>query len=346
MKKSSVLRLVWLLVGILALMLFIGYMGVTRLLPVLSRVSLIAIVLLVFVELVGFVLYGTTWCVLIRSAGHQIRFGMCQMITFASVFISFLTSSGFALESMRVVLGSKEARMHAGESASTVILHRVVYIATILASTVAAIIALSARGLVPRAEALQLELASGVLIIIVLLGVFLSLSSRFIQSLQSVTSRIMRPILDRVQRLQEHEASLRVGRFLTDYESMFRQLLSNRRDMLLSFLLTSGDWSCSVILLWGVLAALGYTTSIWIVVIAMAVGEVVQMIPVPVPGMIGIYETSLTVSLITFGVPASVSASASILLRLITSIFDIPATGYAAYRYGYHVLMKELSRST
>jgi uncharacterized membrane protein YbhN (UPF0104 family) len=120
---------------------------------------------------------------------------------------------------------------------------------------------------------------------------------------------------------------------------------SNRRDMLLSFLSTSGDWSCSAILLWGVLAALGYTASIWIVIITMAVGEMVQMIPIPVPGMIGIYETSLTASLITFSVPASVSASAAILLRLITSVFDIPATGYAAYRYGYRVLMKDLTSS-
>jgi len=35
-----------------------------------------------------------------------------------------------------------------------------------------------------------------------------------------------------------------------------------------------------------------------------------------------------------------------ILLRLVTSVFDIPATGYAAYRYGYHALMKQFSGST
>jgi uncharacterized protein (TIRG00374 family) len=333
----------WLLAGILALLLFVNYMGVNGLLLILSRVNLIVIVLLVLVELLGFVLYGTTWYVLIRSSGHQIRFGMCQMITFASVFISFLISSGFILESMRVVLGSKEARMHTGESASTVILHRVVYITTVLASTVTAMLALSARGWMPRAEALQLELASGTLIIIILLGVFLSLSPRFIQPLKSVTSRIIRPIMGHVQRLQEHEASWSVERFLTDYENTFRRLLSNRRDMLLSFLSSSGDWSCSVILLWGVLATLGHIASIWIVVIAMAVGEMVQMIPIPVPGMIGIYETSLTATLITFSVPAPISASAAILLRLITSVFDIPATGYAAYRYGYRALMKSFS---
>ncbi len=346
MKKSSVVRVGWLLVGILALLLFIDYMGANGLLLILSRVSPIAIVLLVLVELVGFLMYGTTWYVLIRSSGHRIKFGMCQTITYASVFISFLTSSGFILESMRVVLGSKEAEMHTGESASTVILHRAVYIITVLVSTVTAMLALSIRGWLPHGEAVQLELASGVLMIIILVGVFLSVSPRFIQPLQSVAVRIIRPITDHVQRLQVHDPRWSVERFLTDYENTFRRLVSNRRDMLLTFFSSSGDWSCSIILLWGVLAALGHVASVWIVVIAMAVGEMVEMIPIPIPGMLGIYETSLTATLVTFSVPGSISASAVILLRLITSVFDIPATGYAAYRYGYGVLMKRFSGST
>ena len=346
MKKNSIMRLCWLLVGILILLFFVDYMGANGLLILLSRVSLIEVVLLVFVELVGFLLYGTTWYVLIRSSGHRIKFGMCQTITFASVFISFLTSSGFILESMRIVLGSKEADMHSGESASTVILHRVVYVITVLVSTVMAMFTLSVRGWLPRAEAFQLELASGVLLIIILVGIFLSLSPRFIPTLQSVATRIVRPIMERVQRLQEHDVSSDVERFLSDYESTFRRLLSSRRSMLVTFLSSSGDWSCSILLLWGILATLGHVASVWIVVIAMAVGEMVEMIPIPIPGMLGVYETSLTATLVTFSVPGSVSASAVILLRLITSVFDIPATGYAAYRYGYGVLMKRLSGSS
>jgi uncharacterized protein (TIRG00374 family) len=243
-------------------------------------------------------------------------------------------------------LGSKEAEMHTGESASTVILHRVAYIITVLVSTVTAMLVLSVKGWLPHAEAVQLEFASGVLIVIILVGLYFSLSSRFIQPLRSVTVRIIRPITGHVQRLQEHDPSWTVERFLTDYESTFRRLLSNRRDMLLTFLSSSGDWSCSLILLWGTLAALGHVSSVWIVVITMAVGEMVEMIPIPIPGMLGIYETSLTATLVTFSVPGQISASAVLLLRLVTSVFDIPATGYAAYRYGYGVLMKRLPGST
>jgi len=341
-----VVRLGWLLVGSLILLLFLDYMGVNQVLVVLSRVSIVAVVLLVLVELAGFLMYGTTWYLLIRSSGHRIKFGMCQTITFASVFISFLTSSGFILESMRVVLGSKEAGMHNGESASTVILHRVIYIITVLLSTLMAMLVLSFRGWLPRSEALQLEAASGFLLSIILVGIFLSLSPRFVRPLQSVMARIVRPITGHIQRLQEHDVSWTVERFIIDYENTFRRLVSNRRGMVVTFLSSSGDWSCSIILLWGILAALGHVSSVWIVVIAMAVGEMVEMIPIPVPGMLGIYETSLSATLITLGVPGLVSASAAVLLRLITSVFDIPATGYAANRYGYGVLMRKFSGSS
>ena len=324
-------------------MFFINYVGASGLLGVLSRVNLIVLVLLVFVELVGFLMYGTTWYVLIRSSGHRIRFGMCQEITFASVFISFLTSSGLILESMRVVLGSKEANMHTGESASTVLLHRVAYIITVLLTTVTAMFALSFKGWLPHGEALELEIASGILFAIILLGVFLSSSPLFIQPLQSIATRIIRPFMEHVKRLQEHEADWSVERFLTDYENTFRRLLSNRRAMLLTLMSSGGDWSCSVILLWGALAALGHVTSIWIAVVVMAVGEMVQMLPIPIPGMIGIYESSLTATLVTFGVSAPISASAALLIRLVESVFDIPATGYAAFRYGYKALTKGLS---
>ena len=332
------MRICWVLVGVVALLVFINYMGVSGLALIISRVNPIGIVLLVLVELGGFLMYGTTWYVLIRSSGHRIRFGMCQTITFASVFISFLTSSGFILESMRVILGSKEAGMRNGESASTVLLHRAVYLITVVVSTVTAMLVLSIRGWLPHVEAVQLEVGSGVLIILILLCVLLSLSHRFIQPLQSLATRIARPIANRVQRLQERDLGWSVERFLTDYENTFRRLLSNRRDMLLTFLSSAGDWGCSVLLLWGILAALGHVTSVWIVVIGMAVGEIIQMVPIPIPGMLGVYETSLTATLVAFNIPGPVSASAAVLLRLITSIFDIPATGFAAYRYGYQFL--------
>jgi uncharacterized protein (TIRG00374 family) len=105
-----------------------------------------------------------------------------------------------------------------------------------------------------------------------------------------------------------------------------------------SFAASLGDWACSVLILWVVLTAVGSTVSLWIVVVTMAIGEMIQMTPIAVPGMLGIYETAITASLSLFGVPVAVGASAALLSRIVTSWLDLPVTGIVAYHYGYKAL--------
>jgi uncharacterized membrane protein YbhN (UPF0104 family) len=67
----------------------------------------------------------------------------------------------------------------------------------------------------------------------------------------------------------------------------------------------------------------------------------IQMTPIAVPGMLGIYETAVTTSLSLFGIPIAVAASAALLSRIVTAWLDLPITGIAAYHYGYKVLEKQ-----
>jgi uncharacterized protein (TIRG00374 family) len=126
--------------------------------------------------------------------------------------------------------------------------------------------------------------------------------------------------------------------FLSDYHVGFRRMLSAPGHIMTSFAASICDWVCSVVFLWFVLVALGSSTSIWAVIITMAIGKMIQMTPIAVPGMIGIFEAAVTTSLTIFGVPVVVAASAAILTRIVTSWLDVPITGIAAYHYGYKVL--------
>jgi hypothetical protein len=67
-------------------------------------------------------------------------------------------------------------------------------------------------------------------------------------------------------------------------------------------------------------------------------GKMIQMNPIAVPGMLGIYEAAVTTSLSLFAVPVAVAASAALLMRIITFWPDLPITGLAAYHYGFKLL--------
>jgi uncharacterized membrane protein YbhN (UPF0104 family) len=70
----------------------------------------------------------------------------------------------------------------------------------------------------------------------------------------------------------------------------------------------------------------------------MAIGKMIEMTPIAVPGMLGIYETSITAALSVFSIPVAVAASAALLSRIVTAWLEIPITGMAAYHYGYKLL--------
>jgi uncharacterized protein (TIRG00374 family) len=118
----------------------------------------------------------------------------------------------------------------------------------------------------------------------------------------------------------------------------FRKMLAAKLFIFLSFLASLGDWSCAVAILWVVLLALQVHVPFWVVIITMAIGKMIQMTPIGVPGMLGIYEAAITASLTLFAIPVAVAASAALLSRIVTSWLDLPVTGIAAYHYGFKVL--------
>ncbi len=330
--------------GVAILVAFIYLVGVESFERILLQVNPQAILVMVGLQLLGFVFYATAWYVLIRAAGYRLPFLTCQGIAFASIFASYTMPSGVFLEAARCILGSKESGMKLGESTAAVILHRILYIIGFLASTALAVMVLLVGGRISSSEvfglaALPMTAMAGLLVLL-----YLSLSPKRLQPLLDRALRLAQPLIKLVQ--MEANMNGKADQFLADYHSGFRRMLSSRTRLSLSFLSSLGDWACSVLILWIVLIAVGFSTSPWVIVVTMAIGKMIQMTPIGVPGMLGIYEAAITTTLSLFKVPVAVAASAAVLSRLVTSWLDLPVTGIAAYHYGYKLLADRPFRST
>jgi len=291
---------------------------------------------MVAIELLGFFFYATAWYILIRATGHRMRFLTCQGVTFASIFASLTMPSGIFLEAIRVLLGAKESGMSMGESTATVILHRILYIVGFVASTMLALFALTLERRIGTSLSFELAVIplAATLGLALLLG--LSLNPRLLQPLMDRGLRILQPIIRLVAK--NNTVDTRSERFLSDYHVGFRNLLTSKGSVTESFTASLGDWGCSVVILWIVLISLGATISFWAVVVTMAFGKMIQLTPIAIPGMLGVYETAITTSLSFFGTPVAVAASAALLSRIVTYWLDLPVTGVAAYHYGYKIL--------
>jgi len=336
--KETIGRIASLGFGVVVLIVFINIVGINALKDVILRANPIFIMLTVGLELVGFMFYATAWYMLIRATGHRIPFFTCQGITFASIFVSYIMPSGIFLEAMRCLLGSRESGMSFGESTATVILHRMLYIVGFLGSTALALLGLMLVGSLSSSAIHDIAWLSVLSIVGLITLLYLSLNPKRTQAIMDHLLRFAEPLIRWVQK--ETKMSVKVNQFIDEYHVGFRRILSSRVNVLESFFASLGDWACSVLILWIVIFALGFEVSLWVVIIVMAVGKMIQMTPIAVPGMLGIYEAAVTVSLSLFAVPVVVAASAALLMRVITFWLDLPITGLAAYHYGYKLMRK------
>lgn len=289
--------------------------------------------------MLSFAFYASAWYILIRAAGYNMPFLVCQEITLASVFAVYTMPSGVFLEAARCILGSRETGMRLGESTATVILHRILYIVGFLASTAFALTALLSLGMMSGIVLVELATIPAFTIVGLVVLLYLSFDPKKAEPLLNRLLRLAQPIIRRVQK--EAMVEGKADRFLDDYNSSFRKMISSKRQMIFSFAASIGDWGCSVTILWIVLISMGAHTSLWVVMITMAIGKMIQMTPIAIPGMIGVYEAAITTALALFAVPVTIAASAALLSRIVTVWLELPITGVAAYHYGFKLLTNE-----
>jgi uncharacterized protein (TIRG00374 family) len=313
--------------------MFIYIVGLDELTKVISAVDPAVIVLMTGIQLLSLVFYGSAWFMLIRATGHKVPYLTCQGIAFTSIFACYTLPSGIFLEVTRVVLGAKESGMRLGESTATVVYHRILYIVGFLGSTSVAMLALTIGGQIISSAAIELSALPALAFVGLIILLYLSLQPKRIQPLLDRVLRLAQPLVKIIR--SEGTTDGKADQFLNDYQQGFRKMLSAKGHTAASFLASLGDWSCSVLILWLVLVSLGANFTFWIVVISLGVGKMIQMTPIAIPGMLGIYEAAITTSLALFGVPVAIGASAAILMRIITFWLELPVTGLAAYHYGF-----------
>jgi len=291
---------------------------------------------MVGLQLLSLTFYTLAWYLLIRAIGYRMSFLTCQGIALASIFAVYTMPTGIFMEGARCILCSKETGMKMGESTATVILHRMLYIIGFLASTAFSVTALTVIGGMNPVILEELSLIPAASVVGLILLLYLSLDPTRIQPLLDHILRFALPIIRLVQKKAVVDG--KVGKFLDKYRLGFRKMLSDKLRIILSFAASIGDWGCSVMILWMVLLSMGAHTSLWVAMITMAIGKMIQMTPIAIPGMVGVYEAAVTSTMALFAIPLSIALSAALLTRIVTVWLELPVTGVAAYHYGFKLL--------
>jgi uncharacterized protein (TIRG00374 family) len=322
-----------LIVGIALLAIFLYFVGFTEVIKTIRSVDPTLMLLAFTLDMAGLFLYGTCWYALLRGADLKIRFPTTISVALAGIFLCYITPSGAFMDASRVLLASKESEIRVGDGAATVILHKIIFTLGFITYALLAMIMLLVTGgvsysLFSGILAVTLFVIAGISAVILFVAKADQLG-RYAPGLVEKAKRVLHMVTGKYQRNVSS-----IGGVVGDFKRTFVKLLKTPRALLASYGLSLSYWTTSVLILYVVFLALGYKVSIWSTMLTITVGDFIQMMPIAIPGMVGVLEVATTTVLVVFGVPLSVAASATLLARIATFWFDLPVTGAAALYYG------------
>lgn len=320
--------------GIALLAVFVYFVGFREIVDTILKVDIHLMFLAFLLDMAGLLLYGSCWYVLLRAGGLSIRFRSCISIALAGIFTCYITPSGFFMDASRVLLASKESDVRIGDGAATVILHKIMFTLGFVTFGLLAMTMLSmTRGL---SHPLVLNLLTvTVLVVIGTIGIAVLIvkADKLGHHMQGITHRL-KSLLSKLAGRYYPTMLSSIGGLTNDFRRTFVKLVKSPKAILASYALALSYWTTSVLILYVVFLALGYSISIWIIMLTISVGDFIQMTPIAIPGMLGVIEVVTTTILVMFGTPLEVAASATLLARIATFWFDLPITGVAASYYG------------
>jgi len=321
-------------VGIALLAVFVYLVGFKEIVNTILKVDIHLMFLAFLLDMAGLLLYGSCWYVLLRAGGLSIRFRSCISIALAGIFTCYITPSGFFMDASRVFLASKESNVRIGHGAATVILHKIMFtLGFVTFGLLSMTMLFMTRGLSHPLALNLLTVTAFVVIGTIGVALLIVKADKLGHHMHGIT-KSLKSLLSKVAGRYYPTMLSSIGGLTNDFRRTFVKLVKSPRAILASYALALSYWTTSVLILYVVFLALGYSISIWIIMLTISVGDFIQMTPIAIPGMLGVIEVVTTTILVMFGTPLEVAASATLLARIATFWFDLPITGVAASYYG------------
>ncbi|MEM3833474.1 MAG: lysylphosphatidylglycerol synthase transmembrane domain-containing protein [Thermoprotei archaeon] len=121
------------------------------------------------------------------------------------------------------------------------------------------------------------------------------------------------------------------------------QLSKNRKHLIfLATMVMTLQWIFGSLMIYSMLLSLGYKNINYIILLSIyPIYSTLTIMPIGIPAALGVVETGMTLSFIIIGIPRTVAASATLLIRGIMVWFDVTISGSVFIKSGKYLIQKE-----
>jgi len=315
-------QLIFLVIGIFALIMFITFSDFKSVLGYISIADK-ALYSLAFLSMIlGVFAYGGSWIFLLKSANIRLNTLKAMESTWISAFLNIMVpTASVGGEVARILYVVKETKDSYGNVAATVFLHRVISFLPFIVGSILGFVYL----------ALFYNLPTYLSSILIVISSALSLSLAILL-LFSVKPNISIGIALRITRFFDKIFLKRKGNTLkltelftkafTEFGDSLKVLKSSKVSLVLSALFAFTYWIFDIIVAYFVFASLKFPVPLGIIVAVYTIGISIQIVPIGIPGMVGVVETVMSGLYVVSGIPLSLSVAATVMIRLVMMWFE------------------------
>lgn len=318
-EKRFSLTGVMLIVGIVIFVVYLYTVGFWDVVAVIAALDVRIALSTVVIDLLCISLFVYSWYILM---GRRVRFRSCYGIILVSIFGDLMIpTASFSGEVLRISMTCKKG-MNVSECTASVLFHRLLHGLTFGVVVGVSLIFLT---LTQAMQFATLSLFVTFSVATLAVGIIGAYAIFNIWKFQGVVEKILLRGERIFRRFRKNYNSEETRRKIIDGFISFDQTVMSVRGTTIataSAALTM-RWFLVALIPYLMFISLGHPVSYWIVLIVSIVVSMVQMIPIGIPGLVGVIELSMTTAFIGFGVPAGIAASATILTRLVLFWFEL-----------------------
>jgi uncharacterized protein (TIRG00374 family) len=327
-------------VGIVAFAIFLLFfhIDVGKVGSLIASLNPLLLVLVLVVDVLNILCYGTAWYFLVYTVFPTARLMKCVEGVMISIFGDILIPTGSVTgEALRLNFANKDFGLPYPEGVATVVAHRVL---NGLAS--GTILAVGLSVLIVGGE-----LSGSLRGYIFLLFVFVMVPTFFGLAVlvhPGIGSRLVVRVLGRfANRPRTAKMVQRIIGGVAGFERSVKLIRAHGRNLPYSFVFLIFQWFFQVLIpyffLIGVSQTLGlpisYWTYFWFVSVAFPIFGLVNLVPLGVPGNLGIIDSAMAATFILLGFRADVAIATTLLTRIVLVVFELIICGAVVAHVGY-----------
>lgn len=323
-RKTAVL----ILIGLVIYFIYLYLVGFESLRAVLSGVDYRLMALAIAVSLCGNLFHAAGWWVLLRHVRYEISLGWTYLVYLSSIFFTNLIPSaamsgevGKIYFIQKSVPGTRVDRTFAAG-----LMSRLLEVVPVALGAIVGVAYLAMFYSLPAWALGFCVLVAGVISLIATVVLAVSMNPRLLKAMAASAIRVASRVF---RRMDVAGLTGRTEALVAQFDASMREIAGGKLLILKSLALIMIAWVFDVSVAYIVFMALGHEVSIGVIITIYSMMVLLQLIPTFLPGGLGIVDAVMTVLYLSAGLPGSIAAGATVMIRLVTLWFLTAVGGLA-----------------